>query len=225
MPQFRPILVNLRGGVAAVIWNHQPILCPRKRVDWSGGRLAAITPGSWESRGIRQQLMAPSIWTLNTAKNASILSHFSQSERGGGIAPEICNPQPCLCPRKRAEWSGGWLAAISAGSWKSRGIHQQLTAPSIWTLNTAKNSSILAHFSQSERGEIAAEIWNPHPCLCPRKRVDWSGGGLAAISPGSWESVGIHRKLTAASIWTLNTAKNATILAHFIQSERRWDIP
>ena len=110
---------------------------------------------------------------------------FSQSERGQKWRQKYGFLSRVYAPERGPAGAAVDWPLFRLDHPESRGAHQQLLAPSIWAINTAKDSSILAHFSQSEgRDEMATEIRNSLPRLCPRKKVAGNDGGLAAISPG-----------------------------------------
>ena len=105
-----------------------------------------------KSRAIRRQSGRRKFRTLIAPKNASILAHFSRSDIGPELGPEIGNYYPRfgysnrdpLIPNDRSD-----LRTTLGKSWPT---HHPSGRPSFWALISAKDASFLAHYSRSDIG-------------------------------------------------------------------------
>ena len=74
--------------------------------------------GTWH---IRRQSGRASFWILISDGHSSILTHFSRSDIGLGMDPEIGNPYPRLWYIERGPLIPDDWSAISGNSWGNRG--------------------------------------------------------------------------------------------------------
>ena len=106
-----------------------------------------------KSRTAHWQLTGSSFWTLIAAKDSSLSDHPARYDIGLEMTPKDRPPIAAIRVQKdgRPAWRrvGHAIARIVR---KSRTFHCQLTGSSFWALISAKNASILAHISQSDKG-------------------------------------------------------------------------
>ena len=115
MPQFWHILVDPQrpgggsrnSGSLAALRARREDRPDRRRIEHVSPRVAR------ESRKIPHQLAGPALWALISATDASILVHFSRSDSGLGMDPDIVDPNPRSGSGERAALANGRLAAIS----------------------------------------------------------------------------------------------------------------
>ena len=116
-----------------------------------------------KSRPARHRPGRPSFWSLIADKNASILAHFSRSDIGLEMTPEIGYPHPRLGLRKRAPLiPNAWSAIYGQPMGKSRPSHHQSGRPSSWALIAAKDGIFPRSLpSRCRRSENAPKLRHP----------------------------------------------------------------
>ena len=102
---------------------------------------------------------------------------------------------------------------------KSWAVSLKLSVADFRNLIAAREASIWVHFSRSDCGvETTPEISDREPRLWPRKRADWVGGRLAAISRYPPEIAAAAHRLNGSAIWTIIPPRGASIFGTSVVS-------